>query len=59
MTEKERKARDLAENLTDDPETDVTAEDVSRWRNDEVYEWLELGWSFNWSESKQEWVSAK
>ena len=54
-TEKEREARDLAERLTHDDETDVTVEDARQWQDFDVYEWLEIGWDFAWSESKKEW----
>jgi hypothetical protein len=53
MTEKERKARELANELSNQNDTDVTVDQISRWRDDEVYDWLELGWDFEWD--GEEW----
>lgn len=47
---KHRLAADFALDLLntlDDDETNVTADDIARWRDDEIYDWLEA-WGFEW-----------
>ena len=41
-------AIDLALNIVDGGETDVTEEQVRGWRDDELYDWLETGWNYEW-----------
>lgn len=53
MVEKERLARDLAHALTEQPDTDVTPEQVNRWQDFDVYEWVQM-WEFEWN--GQRWV---
>lgn len=53
MSEKERLARDLAATLTEQKDTDITRDQVSQWRELDVYEWLYM-WDFDWD--GQRWV---
>lgn len=52
IDEKEEKARDVAENIVDFEDTDVS--DVSDWPKWDVYEWIEA-WGYCWSEEDREW----
>lgn len=55
ISEKELAARDLAEQLVHEEDTDVTIETISKWSKYDIYEWLEIGWSFYWSEKEKTW----
>lgn len=47
-TFKQMYALDLALVLVDSGDTDVTEEQVRNWRDDELYEWLETGFNYEW-----------
>lgn len=49
MTEKERLARNQAEELAYLPETDVDPDEIAHWHALDVYEWL-AAWGYVWDD---------
>jgi hypothetical protein len=56
MDAKECNARDLAARLCDPLMTDVEPDEIENWPDYDVYEWLEVGWGFEWDEDAEEWT---
>jgi len=46
-------AFDLVEQCAD--ETNLEAEDIDKMDEHDLYEWLEVGWGFEWNEETGEW----
>jgi hypothetical protein len=36
--------------------TDVEPDEIENWPDYDVYEWLEVGWGFEWDEDAEEWT---
>lgn len=50
-------ARDLAHALVDsDPDTEITAEQVDRWSEHDLCDWLELAWGYTWDDDAGRWT---